>query len=346
MFNNSQKEINKVAIYIRVSTDDQAKEGFSLPAQEKKLRAFCQSREPEWEIQDIYIDDGYSGRNTNRPEYKRMMFENIKEWDGVLCVKMDRMHRNSKNFIEMMEYLNKHDKEFVSSQESFDTSNAMGRFVMDIIQRIAQLESEQNAERVTIAMAEKAQDPTKGPVGHNLAFGYESTGKGTFREIPEQLEIVKQAYELYSEGNSIYSVSKTIKQSWSNVRYWLNNLWYVGYEQWGNCFKKLNNNFRPIVSRELWNIVQTRKRKQTNYPKSNGKCGKCGSTDFMKAGFRGDKQRWKCKECGYRFVNDPEKPGPTKPFILDKELPDSFTLSDKQMREYGFGMDIIQNQVK
>ncbi|RLF51076.1 MAG: recombinase family protein, partial [Thermoplasmata archaeon] len=88
----------KVAIYARVSTEDQAKEGFSLDAQLDKLRAYCKAR--GWKIAGEYVDDGYSGRNVRRPAYQKMM-EEMDKWDAVLVIKMDRIHRNSKNFMIM-----------------------------------------------------------------------------------------------------------------------------------------------------------------------------------------------------------------------------------------------------
>ena len=159
---------NRAAIYTRVSTEDQAKEGFSLDAQLDKLRSYCNAR--DWRIAGEYIDDGYSGRNIKRPAYTKMMNE-LEKWDLLLVIKMDRIHRNSKNFMVMMEYLKSEGKEFVSMSESLDTSTAMGRFVMDIIQRIAQLESEQIGERVYIGMEQKARTGS-GMLGFNIPYGY------------------------------------------------------------------------------------------------------------------------------------------------------------------------------
>ena len=93
------EKIMKAAIYTRVSTEDQAKEGFSLDAQLEKLRAYCKAR--DWDIAGEYIDDGYSGRNTKRPAYKRLL-DDFEKWDMLLVIKMDRIHRNSKNFMIMM----------------------------------------------------------------------------------------------------------------------------------------------------------------------------------------------------------------------------------------------------
>ena len=127
----------RVAIYTRVSTEDQAKEGFSLGAQLERLEAYCLAR--GWAVASRYVDDGHSGRNIRRPAYQKMMAERD-QWDALLVIKMDRIHRNARNFMEMMDDLGDWGKDFVSATESLDTSTAMGRFVMDIIQRIAQLE--------------------------------------------------------------------------------------------------------------------------------------------------------------------------------------------------------------
>src|SRR5207245_7975032 len=106
------------------------------------------------------------------------------EWDGLLDNKMDRIHRNSRNFMEMMENLREWGKDFVSASESLDTSTAMGRFVMDIIQRIAQLESEQIGERVYMGMSQKAK-VGPGILGFHAPLGYEVSGGQLVPETQE-----------------------------------------------------------------------------------------------------------------------------------------------------------------
>ncbi|MBN2599230.1 MAG: recombinase family protein, partial [Candidatus Thermoplasmatota archaeon] len=177
-------QIIRAAIYTRVSTEEQAKEGFSLGAQLEKLRSYCNAR--DWIVTSEYIDDGYSGTKIKRPAYLKMM-EEMDKWDAILVIKMDRIHRNSKNFMFMMEQLNKNKKEFVSMSESFDTSTAIGRFVMNIIQGIAQLESEQIGERVYIGMEQKAKT-NGGVLGFNIPYGYDYyEGKLTINEKESQV---------------------------------------------------------------------------------------------------------------------------------------------------------------
>lgn len=250
----------RAAIYTRVSTEDQAKEGFSLDAQLEKLKAYCTAR--DWEIAGEYIDEGYSGRKTRRPAYIRMM-EEIDKWDALLVIKMDRIHRNSKNFMLMMEDLNKNGKEFVSMMESLDTSTAMGRFVMDIIQRIAQLESEQIGERVYIGMEQKAKI-NGGVLGFNIPYGYNYTD-GKLHINSAEASAVKNMYSWYLSGKSMGEISKMLNTTklptkkggcWAKktISTILTNPVYCGYLHWEEYVNKSTHN--PIISLHDFNAVQ------------------------------------------------------------------------------------------
>jgi site-specific DNA recombinase len=197
----------RAALYTRVSTEDQAKEGFSLDAQLNKLKAYCTAR--DWNIAGEYIDDGYSGRNIRRPAYSRLI-DQMEKWDVLLVIKMDRIHRNSKNFMLMMEELKKHNKEFVSMTESLDTSTAMGRFVMDIIQRIAQLESEQIGERVYIGMEQKAR-VNGGHLGFNIPYGYDYRD-GDLIINKRESKIVAEIFDQYEQGRSMAQIAQDLNE--------------------------------------------------------------------------------------------------------------------------------------
>jgi len=205
----------KAALYTRVSTEDQAKEGFSLDSQVERLRSYCSAR--GWIVHKEYVDDGYSGRYIRRPAYIELM-EEIENWDVLLVLKMDRIHRNSRHFMGMMDELRRRGKEFVSMTESLDTSTAMGRFVVDIIQRIAQLESEQIGERVYAGMHQKAStpldrlDPEKSPyLGFNHPFGYDYVD-GQLKVNSEESVVVKNIFQLYLDGKSMGEVAKRLKK--------------------------------------------------------------------------------------------------------------------------------------
>jgi DNA invertase Pin-like site-specific DNA recombinase len=261
----------RVAIYTRVSTEDQAKEGFSLDAQLDKLRSYCKAR--DWTISREYVDDGYSGRYIKRrPAYKKMMCE-IDSWDVLLVIKMDRIHRNSKNFMLMMEELKKQGKEFVSMTESLDTSTAMGRFVMDIIQRIAQLESEQIGERVYIGMEQKAKT-NGGVLGFNIPYGYDYND-GTLSINTREAPVVRDIFTWYLSGKSMGEISKMLnmvkiptkkggiwaKKTISTI---LKNPLYCGYLRWEHYVNKSSH--EPIISIQDFDTVQKEIKKRGGSP--------------------------------------------------------------------------------
>jgi len=250
----------RVAIYTRVSTEDQAKEGFSLGAQLDRLESYCEAQ--GWEVAEKYVDDGHTGRNTRRPAYQRMMAEK-ERWDIILVLKMDRIHRNSKNFMIMMENLEKWGKKFTSMNESLDTSNAVGRFVVDIIQRIAQLESEQIGERTYMGMRQKAES-LDGMLGFNAPFGYHMDHEN-LRMVPEEVAEVRKAFTDYMAGMTMASIASDMNRrgvltrrgkEWTvwSVSSMLHNPVYAGNLRWDGLL--LPSPHERAVDMELFNSVQ------------------------------------------------------------------------------------------
>lgn len=230
----------RAAIYARVSTDDQAKDGFSIAAQVKRLNAYCKAR--NWQITGEYIDEGQSGRSSTRPAYQKMMAEK-ENWDVLLVLKMDRIHRNSKNFTIMMDNLKGWGKEFNSMQESFDTTTAMGRFVMDIIQRIAQLESEQIGERVKMGMTQKAKKG-KGVLGSGVPYGYRFYDHKLI-VVPEEAIVVQEMFSDYASLMTLQDIARSFNdrgiltkqgRSWekSTIHNVLTNPLYTGKLIWND----------------------------------------------------------------------------------------------------------------
>jgi DNA invertase Pin-like site-specific DNA recombinase len=256
----------RAAVYIRVSTEEQAMEGYSLDAQRKILEDFCISE--NWSIVKIYADEGYSGRKTNRPAYQEMMSE-MDQWDVLLVMKMDRIHRNSRNFMAMMETLQRNGKQFASFADKLDTSNALGRFTTDIMQRIAQLESEQTGERTYMGMREKAETldrKTEGKrtMGFTPPFGY-TLEDGKLKEVPEELSVVSEIFEMYSVGSPLDMIAYELNGSgtltrkgnpWNkyNLRNILHNPVYAGYMRWEDVL--IRHDARTAVSPEEYNRIQ------------------------------------------------------------------------------------------
>lgn len=246
----------RAALYTRVSTDDQAAEGFSLDAQMKRLEAYCRIR--GWDVAGEYREEGYSGRNIRRPEYERM-FSESDSWDVLLVLKMDRIHRNSVNFTRMMDDLRARGKEFSSVQEKFDTTTAMGRFVMDIMQRIAQLESEQVGERTFVGMEFKAK-AGGGHLGSAHPYGY-IYRDGRMDVLEDEASTVRTMYILRSRGSTAEDIATFLNDSgvpskkggrWSRqaVSYILKNPLYAGFSDWNGIVRPGDQ--PPIVDRALF----------------------------------------------------------------------------------------------
>jgi len=256
----------RAALYTRVSTEEQAKEGFSLDAQLERLRLYCKAQ--NWEVAGEYVDEGHSGRTVKRPQYGRMMAERGR-WDTLLVLKMDRIHRNSRNFMAMMDQLTKDGKGFASVTESLDTSTAMGQFVMDIIQRIAQLESEQIGERVHVGMGQKAKS-RGGSLGKPAPFGYRYGPDQVLQAVPGERPWVQEAFERCLQGASKQGIANWLNESgvqtrgnrgrrrWNvwNVTTLLTNPTYAGALPWEDHLQL--DAHEAIVPPKLFDEVQDR----------------------------------------------------------------------------------------
>ena len=265
----------RAALYARVSTEEQADQGYSLAAQLQMLRDFCEVF--EMDIAGEYVDDGYSGTNTRRPAYRRMFSPDERQrWDALVVIKMDRIHRNSKNFMLMIEDLSKNGQSFFSTTERIDTTTAVGRFAMDVIQRIAQLESEQIGERTKFGMIQKAEQKD-GIMGFQPPYGY-SIADGELISIPEEQIIVKRIFGSYLENSTLDEIASELNSSfirtrngnqWNNynLRNILHNPVYAGYMHWEEHL--IGHHADCPVSVDEYNQVQRLMASKTRGAKKN-----------------------------------------------------------------------------
>ena len=265
----------RAALYARVSTEEQADQGYSLAAQLQMLRDFCEVF--EMDIAGEYVDDGYSGTNTRRPAYRRMFSPDERQrWDALVVIKMDRIHRNSKNFMLMIEDLSKNGQSFFSTTERIDTTTAVGRFAMDVIQRIAQLESEQIGERTKFGMIQKAEQKD-GIMGFQPPYGY-SIADGELISIPEEQIVVKRIFGSYLEKSTLDEIASELNSSfirtrngnqWNkyNLRNILHNPVYAGYMHWEEHL--IGHHADCPVSVDEYNQVQRLMASKTRGAKKN-----------------------------------------------------------------------------
>lgn len=153
--------LKSVAIYVRVSTQEQANEGYSIDSQIDRLNSYCKAR--DWAVHKIYKDAGFSGANIERPALNELMRDiKDKRVNLVLVFKLDRLSRSQKDTLYLIEdVFLKNDVDFVSISENFDTSTAFGRAMIGILSVFAQLEREQIRERTSIGRKERAKSLLK-----------------------------------------------------------------------------------------------------------------------------------------------------------------------------------------
>lgn len=213
--------MKKVAIYVRVSTARQDQEGYSVPLQKERLIAFCKAK--GWVVAGLFIDPGHSGSSLDRPDMLRLI-DGVKagKFDVVLVYKLDRLSRSQKDTLFLIEdVFMANGCDFVSMQESFDTSTIYGRAMVGILSVFAQMERETIAERTLMGRAGRAEEGLwhgggTDPIGYRYVDG---------RLIidPEEADQVRQVYELYASGHSVSEITrrmvgcKTKHGDWSHT---------------------------------------------------------------------------------------------------------------------------------
>ena len=258
------------AIYARVSTEEQATEGFSIHAQKDKLTKYAESN--DWIITDYYVDDGISGKNlTERPEVTRLL-DDVKSGkiNNVLVYKLDRLTRSVKDLIYLIELFDKHNCTFNSQTEKIDTSNAVGRMFVKIIGIFAEFERENLAERVTFGYEQKTREGnytnTHGVFGYDYIPGEQKLIVNDYEK-----EYVKKIFEWYLNGDSMKKIALRLRDEGVPTKrggHWnqatissiLNNPLYIGNVRYGlrkqNGFTVKGKNITPIVDMTLFNNVK------------------------------------------------------------------------------------------
>jgi len=253
--------MKKCAIYTRVSTDNQAeKEYNSCQSQEEKIRAFITSQE-DWQVYEVYSDEGYTGANLNRPAFKRMLSD-INDIDIILFYKMDRLTRSPKDFYHLVEVFENSNVDIISITERFDTSTPSGRLLRNIMLTFGQFERELTSERVKDKMFERAKKGFWN--GGGLPYGYENRNKKLCVNNREA-RIVKLIYDTFLETESLtdtYTKLRTLKImgrdgktfTKSAVYYILRNVIYTGKIKYaGNVYPGVHH---PLIDEEIFDLAQ------------------------------------------------------------------------------------------
>jgi len=238
----------QVAIYVRVSTEEQAKEGLSVDAQIDKCNSFCQAR--DWNVYKVYRDAGFSAGSLNRPALELMMRDaQEKRFDIILVYKIDRFSRKLRDLIMVLEDLKEKKINFTSVTEQIDTTSAMGEAFFQIIGVFAQLERGMVKERVELAFDRKIK---LGEVIHRPPFGYTFQDKKLVPD-PENSENLKEIFEMWAAGVEYKEISKKFDLSSSALYQIVKNQTYLGKIKYkGQLYK---GKHRALVSEDLFNAA-------------------------------------------------------------------------------------------
>lgn len=260
--NNTSIRQTKVAIYIRVSTAHQVDKD-SIPMQKKDLIAYCQLILGT-DNYEFFEDAGYSGKNTDRPAFQEMMNRiRMNEFTHVLVWKIDRISRNLLDFAEMYEELQSLRVTFVSKNEQFDTSTAIGEAMLKIILVFAELERNMTSERVTATMISRANSGQWN--GGRIPFGYSYDSESkTFSILENEAAICIELKDLYLKNKSLVFTARALNEKdyktrsgvdWTPTSVWIiaSSPFYAGIYRY-NRYKGTEN--RTINPEDEWVMVK------------------------------------------------------------------------------------------
>ncbi len=192
-----------VGIYIRVSTDEQVQEGYSISAQRERLKAFCVAQ--GWSDFKFYVDEGISGRSTKRPQFQKLMNDIESELIDVLLVyRLDRLTRSVRDLHNILDFLDSHKCTFRSATEIYDTATAMGRMFITIVAAIAEWESANLGERVRMGQIEKAR---QGKWAAQPPYGFNKDENHQLHIDEYEIKGVKLMVQKVREGLSFRQLS-------------------------------------------------------------------------------------------------------------------------------------------
>jgi site-specific DNA recombinase len=218
----------KVIGYIRVSTNEQAENGVSLAAQEKKVRGYCKVN--DWQCVGILKDDGYSAKDLKRPGMQKILAElpsRDRRFDGIVVTKLDRLTRSVRDLVHLTALADKHKVALVSIQEAVDTGTATGQLFRNIVTSISEWERGVIGERTREALAYKRQNgECIGAIPYGFTLGED--GKHLL-PIPAELGVLERvrkerqrglSYDLIADGLNADQVPTKRKGRWHAATVW------------------------------------------------------------------------------------------------------------------------------
>ena len=328
--------IKRAGCYERVSTDEQAKFGFSIAAQKSLLEEHC--KENNIKIIDHYMDDGVSA---GKPLHKRpamlRLIEDIKagKIDVILFTRLDRWYRSTKYYYQVQDILDKHNVPWKAIQEDYETTTSEGKFKVNIMLAVAEAERERGSERVRTVLSNKIKNKEAIATPQNMFYGYakEKDENGTFRLVKdtETMCAVQHFWDIAVKYQNVHKAGIE-----TNLMFGLQrdkDLWYrmSKKEVYAGRHRGVLDYCEPYVSYEDWERLQSRpkikatKQYRTYLFTGMMKCPECGyilvsaySTNRLKNGGTKETYMYRCKNrfgtCSFRKCVSEKK---TEAFLLE-----------------------------
>lgn len=270
----------RCAVYVRVSTDDQRDNGYSIDSQLRMIKEYCEKN--DYSIIDVYNDAGHSGKDLMRPEMQRLLADiKSKKIDKLIAIKVDRLTRNNYDGFWLLNYCEEHDVKIEFILEPYDVSTANGEMIFGMNLVFGQRERKEIGARTKRAMEEMALEkihPSKAPYGY-----IRNKGTGHLEVEPIEAQVVKEIFELCKQGKSTRSIATIMKDNnaylkqgkWASDRIYkiLTNSIYIGIFEYGKYKRKpqdilrVENYCEPIIDEITWNATRNVlvKNKHSNY---------------------------------------------------------------------------------
>ena len=270
----------RCGIYVRVSTDDQRDNGYSIDSQLRMIKEYCEKN--DYSIVDVYNDAGHSGKDLMRPEMQRLLADiKSKKIDKLIAIKVDRLTRNNYDGFWLLNYCEEHDVKIELILEPYDVSTANGEMIFGMNLVFGQRERKEIGARTKRAMGEMALEkihPSKAP------YGYIRNKETGHLEIdPIEAQVVKEIFGLCKQGKSTRSIATIMKDNnaylkqgkWASDRIYkiLTNAIYIGIFEYGKYKRKpqdilrVENYCEPIIDINTWTATRNVliKNKHSNY---------------------------------------------------------------------------------
>ena len=304
-------------LYLRVSTEDQAREGFSLGEQKERLEALCKFK--DYKIYDYYQDAGISAKTGNhRPEFDRMIDDaKAGKINTVIALKLDRISRSIYDWENLLTTSEKYGFDLICANDDINTTTANGKMITRIMMSVSQNEIERTSERTKIGLSGAIK---QGHIPARAPLGYKHENKLL---VPDPLtkDIVVRIYNMYFEGKTYFNIATIFneekvlgKRNWKDtgiLRIIANEIYKGDYVHGKrtNHPTYYENVVEPIISKELWENCQVQKKKnQKNYMRTQTyiflqklKCPKCGRILAGGASHKIKADKWyfyyRCEDC-------------------------------------------------